>query len=163
MADIKVTYPEVIQDQPFPSEETANYSVSNNKSVSEPGKISNQNFPVKKIAVELIGQALNTQSKKILQEFELMETGGVRAGKYEPGVSGEVALTPAGLTGKNKSGLYTFTIDSETGDAIFRGILQAGTFIGADGQVQIDEVDGHARMLFFEGDKVAILLGWGTV
>jgi hypothetical protein len=159
----KVYYPETITDTPMPNQAEASYDSSQASSggVLNTTKISDNSLPTKKIAVELISTSLNTKSKKILGEFELVESGGFQIGKYQNGVSGDLRITPNGLTARDLAGITTFAIDGETGSAVFKGTVQAGTLIGGDSNVIITEEEGHGQIKFREGDKTAILLGWG--
>jgi hypothetical protein len=163
MADEKVYIPTVIEDTAFPQEIAVDTSISQttgNETYS-PQTTKEQGFPKKVIAVETIGAALNTKSRKILGEFEFVQMGAIQVGKYENGVTGDLRISPTGITARDKAGLNTFVIDAENGDATFKGTLQAGTLVGGDNTVIIDEDSGHGRILFMDGDKVAILLGWG--
>ena len=129
--DEKIYYPTEISDAPFPEQTNTSTSVDQPTSsgVTTVPATKNNSFPSKKIAVELLSTALNTKSKKVLQEFTLVDQGAFRVGKYENGVSGEVAMTSAGITAKNKSGNTTFTLDGDTGDAVFSGTIQTGTLV----------------------------------
>ena len=162
MAEEKVFTPQVIEDQPLPGQEVVLTDPKGSTGeIVTPKTIKDQSLPHKVIAHETIGSALNTKSRKILGAFEFTETGSLQVGKYENGVSGDLRLTPAGITARNISGNTTFNIDGDNGDAVFAGTLQAGTLIGGDGQVVIQEEDGHGQIWFIEGGKVAISLGWG--
>jgi len=130
----KIYRPEEILDVPFPGEP---------EPVSLPGQTNPagtfgltttkpKSFPTKKIAVELLSTALNTRSKKVLQEFELQDTGGFKVGTFKSGISGDLRITPNGLTARDIAGLTTFAIDGDTGDAVFKGIVQAGAVIATD-------------------------------
>jgi len=163
MADEKVYHQKVIEDTAFPQEEAGDVFVSQSKSGGNysPLTTKDQQFPKKVVAREVISNVLNTKSRKILGEFELVQQGAFRVGKYVTGVSGDIKFTPNGIVARNKTGETTFGLDGTTGDAVFKGTLQAGTVVAGDNTVIIDEDDGHGRILFMDGDKVAILLGWG--
>ena len=163
MPDEKVYTPAVLEDTPFPQEEDANITVSQSKAggTYSPQTTKDQQFPKKVVAQEIISNVLNTKSKKILGEFELVDQGAFKVGKYVDGVSGEVTITPNGITARDSNGETTFSLDGDTGDATFKGTLQAGTVVAGDNTVIVDEDNGHGRLLFMDGDKVAILLGWG--
>jgi len=132
MAEDKIYSPDTIDDNPLPNQyESANYSSSqdtSNETFSQV-KIPENKPPTKKIAYELIGSALNTKSKKILAEFQFTESGAIQIGKYENGVSGDLRLTPNGITARDDAGVTTFAIDGSTGNAVFRGTIQTGTLI----------------------------------
>ena len=125
MPDEKVYYPQEVKDTAFPQEEFITIGVSQSKSggTYSPQTTKDQRFPAKVIAYETIGSALNTKSRKIMGEFEFTEQGAIKVGKYVNGVSGEVAMTPNGITAKDSAGLTTFAIDGTTGNAVFKGTL----------------------------------------
>lgn len=130
MADTKVLTPEVIPDTPLPMQSDVPFGVSDaatNQTYTQ-SETKEQPLPRKVIAHETIGAALNTKSKKILQEFELVNFGGLRIGKHEQGISGDIRITPNGIVARNQGGQTTFAIDAETGDAIFLGKVRAGDF-----------------------------------
>lgn len=130
----KVYTPETITDTPFPTEDveslTISQSTSNDTYSNE--TIKDQPIPDKRISHEVISSALNTKSKKILQEFEFTKSGAIQIGEYEDGVSGDIKISPSGIVGRNTSGQTTFAIDGETGDATFAGTIQTGALIAGD-------------------------------
>jgi hypothetical protein len=163
MADEKVYTPEIIEDNPFPNEESQSVIVqeSSSKGNYTPATTKPTSFPTRKIAVELIGQALNTRSKKILQEFELQQSGGFKIGDYQSGESGDIRITPNGLTARNKAGLNTFVIDGDTGDAVFAGSIQSGALVTGildvgDNSIVIDGV--AKRMVFYDDNGVPVIV-----
>lgn len=165
MSDEKVYTPEVIADQPFPSENEviSSSSSSSQTGVYSPTSIPDQPLPTKRIAVELLSTALNTKSRKIQKEFQFTEQGAIQVGKYENGVSGDIKISPAGIVARSSSGIETIAIDGETGDAVFSGTIQAGTVIG--GAVAVGDgdiiIDGETkRMVFYDDNGVPqILIG----
>jgi len=100
-------------------------------------------FPQPQVAVELLSTALNTRSKKIIQEFQFTPSGALQIGTLTPGVSGDIRISPNGITARDQSGNTTFDLDGDTGDAVFAGNLQSGTVVtgqivmGADGAIFI--------------------------
>lgn len=164
MADTKVYYPEEISDAPFPGQELQNTSVTTTATggVSQAPKTSDKKYPVKRVAVELLSSVLNTKSKKVLGEFQLAASGGFRIGTYEAGVSGDVAITPSGITARNTSGVTTFSLVGEDGSAVFAGEVQAGTLIS--GAVVVGDnrlvLDGEAgRIMVNDGNNNIIAIG----
>lgn len=162
MNDEKVYTPEVIVENPFPGGEVVPSSSNPNlpadtytaKTESE------KKFPIRKIATELISTALNTKSKKILQAFEFTPSGSIQIGEFEDGISGDIRITPDGITARDLAGLITFALDGTNGDAVFRGTLQAGTLIGGNGTVLIQEsLDGNGRIILYNDGLPAILIG----
>lgn len=130
----KVYTPEVIQESPFPGEPqpVALQGQPNPAGTYSPATAKDKIFPIKRTSVELLSQALNTRSRKILEQFELQQSGGFQIGNFKEGISGDLRLTPNGLTARDMAGLTTFAIDGETGDATFKGTVQARDFVIAD-------------------------------
>lgn len=166
----KVYTQEVIEDMPFPQAEQAYYDVS--QAVSGRGdskeygqeKVRNTALPRKRIATELLSQALNTKSRRIVQEFQFNKQGALQIGEYEDGVRGDVRITEAGITARNKAGNTTFGLDGETGDATFAGTIQAGALIagliavGNDSWV-IDGDPDTPQILLYNDGIAEILIG----
>lgn len=132
--DLKVYHPEILEDQPFPGQEEETTPETSRKTgeTLTPTTIKDKKFPTKRIAHETIGSALNTRSRRILAEFSFTEMGAIQIGKYENGVSGDLRISPNGITARDLAGIITFAIDGTTGDAVFRGIVQAKDFVVAD-------------------------------
>lgn len=165
MADEKVYTPEEITDNPFPANEGILLATSSNSGVvSKPTKIKDTPFPTKRVAVELLSTALNTKSKKILQEFQFASSGAIRVGEYVSGVSGEINITPAGITATDTSGNTTFALDGDTGSATFAGTVQAGAIIAGDVIVGNNTwvISGDAdnpRIILYNSDIPEIVIG----
>jgi hypothetical protein len=142
--DNKVYYPDTIQDTPFPVTSIAQQSLSVSdqqptSGTSHPSSISDNALPRPFIAHETLSSSLNTLSRKILNQFELADSGGLRIGRYTPGVNGEIDITPGGITALDQSGNTTFNIDGDTGNATFNGEIFAKDVqvIGADGLISL--------------------------
>jgi hypothetical protein len=166
MADEKVYHAEEILDQPFPQEgDEATYGTSGGSTASDtktPATIQNKVIPRRRIAQELIGSALNTKSRKILLEFQFTPSGALQIGKYENGVSGDIRISPNGITARDLAGLITFALDATTGDAVFKGSVQAGSVI--TGAVAVGDndivIDGESKtMIFYTDDTPSIVIG----
>ena len=168
--DNKVYYPQVIEDQPFPETQLipigdpmSGGSGSGANQTFGPSVVSDQSMPTKRIATELLSTALNTHSKKILDAFEFLQQGAIQIGKFENGVSGDIRLTPSGITGRDIAGLITFAINALTGDAVFKGSIQAQSVI--TGAVSVGDsnilIDGDTRRILFYDDNgiPTILIG----
>lgn len=141
MTKDKIFHQQVIDDNPFPNEEGEvpfNVTQSTGGERVSAEKIPDQGFPTKRIATEVISTALNTKSRKILAEFEFTESGALQIGKYANGVSGDLKISPSGIVARNDAGTTTFAIDGTTGDAVFKGTVQAGSLI--TGIIQSDSV-----------------------
>lgn len=169
MSEDTVYTPIEISDTPFPSE-TESVSTASSQSTSgetySTEKTKNTNFPDPRVAVALIGQEINTRSKKILSAFEFTPSGAIQIGNYQLGISGDIRISPEGIIARNKLGDNTVVIDGDTGDLFLMGILQAGTVIG--GKVVVGNntfvIDGDAevpRMLIYEDNIPWFLLGEG--
>lgn len=161
--DDKLYTPEIIQENPFPTEGelVSNLAGSNPAGTYSPTVSKEGRLPTRKIAVDLIGTALNTKSKKILQEFEFTPSGAIKVGEYEKGVSGDIRISPNGLVARNQSGLETIAIDGDTGDAVFKGTIQTGALIS--GLVDVGNnsivIDGESRrMVFYDENGIPVIL-----
>ena len=153
----QVFYPEVIQDAPFPNEGTGEIPKAETlpSGTVSPTTTPETKIVKKRIAQELIGQSLNTRSKKILQEFELELSGGFQIGDYKDGDTGDVRITPNGITSRNNAGITTMTLDGTTGDAIFAGKIQSGSVITETLQVGNNSIvlsGTDRRMTFYAAD-----------
>lgn len=166
MDTVKVYSPETIPDQPFPQQGVADYGATTPSSgggqVFSPTETKQQTFPTKKIATELLSSALNTRSQRIIKEFQFTQTGAIQIGIFESGISGDIRISPNGITGRNAAGITTFAIDSSTGDAVFSGTLQAaslisGTVAVGDGNIIID--GENRRMVFYQDNIPVIVIG----
>ena len=158
--ELRIFTPEIVPENPFPGGVEPLVSQGQLPAGTfAPTTIPAKTFPVKRTAVELLSTALNTRSRKILEEFELQQSGGFQVGDFKTGISGDLRLTPNGLTARDKAGLTTFAIDGTTGDAVFKGTLQAGTLIGGDGNVVIDSDGEGGRIILYNGGIPKILLG----
>jgi hypothetical protein len=100
-------------------------------------------FPDLYIAREVISKALDTSSQRILGSFNFGETGALQVGKYELGVSGDLRISPNGLSARNSAGDTTFAIDGTTGDATFLGTVAAGSII--TGYLAVGEAAGDVN------------------
>lgn len=156
--------PEVVSDAPFPGEVEQLVTSSQTMVAGNygPTQLNEKKFPKKRVAVELLSTALNTRSKKILQEFELQQSGGLKIGDFQEGLSGDVRITPNGLTGRNTAGLVTFALDTD-GNLVLVGELRSGsvisgTVIVGDNNVVIE--GDESRILIYDENGIArILLG----
>lgn len=165
--DLKVYYPETISENPLPesdqttspasSQDTANQEFSNET-------IKENDFPTKRIAHELLGESLNTKSRRILAEFQFTLSGALQIGKYENGTSGDIRISPNGIVARDQTGAVTFALDGTTGDAVFKGTVQTGTLISGTVVVGNNNViiDGENKriMIYDESGTPRILLGY---
>jgi len=165
MAKEKIYYPKTIEDTPFPLQEGAvqfdiDQKTSNDKYGAK--EVKSGDFPTRRVAYELLGSALNTRSRKILAEFEFTQTGAIQIGDYKNGESGDLRISPNGIVARDPSGLTTFAIDGTTGNAVFKGEVQAGTFIS--GLVVVGDnnliMDGEAiRFIVNDDYNDRVLIG----
>lgn len=129
----KVYTPEVVPDAGFPLEGSAVTAVTSatqetaNQTYGAK-EMTEQGFPPKMVARELLSTAINTISQKITKAFEFTKSGALQIGEYINGVSGDVRITSDGIIARNNAGTTTFALDGETGDAIFTGDVRASTF-----------------------------------
>lgn len=160
MAD-KNYEPEIISETPFPDEPIVLDTQTKPSSGGNytPTTTKEKTFPEKRTAVELLSTALNTRSRKILEEFELQQSGGLKIGDYKSGVSGDLRLTPNGMTARNKSGITTLAVDGDTGDAIFAGQVRAGSTIVADTIITEKASSGNGRTVYYNSGVPAIVIG----
>lgn len=169
MAD--ATYkPNTIQEVPFPEvsqsvgQTAASSSGEEGSKTFQPSETAPLSFPTQTIASTVIADSFNTQNRRILADYTLGEHGAIKIGKYENGVSGELAITPAGIAAKNQKGQDTFTLDATTGDATFRGTIAANsliagkTDIGQSGNIYIDGTNN--RIIINDGTNDRIIIGY---
>lgn len=159
--DEKVYTPEVIEESPFPGDvgSIIQPNQSNSADNYTPTVTKDNKFNKKTSAVELLSTALNTRSKKILQEFQLEQSGGIKVGDFQEGLSGDIRITPNGLTARNIAGITTIAIDGDTGDAIFAGQIRAGSTIVADTIVNEEASNGNGRTVYYNDGIPAIVIG----
>lgn len=161
------TYTEtVIQDNPFPqSVGLLPITISNQPSAGgsySETKISNQEFPTKRIAQELISDVLNTKSRKILKEVQFTKSGALQIGEYQNGITGDIRISPSGLVARDSAGNNTVTIDGSTGDATFKGEVRSGSLVTGDLIVGVNAVliDGaNRRIIVNDGTNDRVLIG----
>ena len=154
--DEKVYTPEVIQESPFPNEVVQSVTPTQGSGDNyTPTTTKEKTFPVKRSAVELLSTALNTRSRNILQEFKLQQSGGFQIGNFEEGLTGDLRLTPNGITARDVAGVTTFDIDGTTGDAVFAGEIRSGSLITGD------VIVGNNRVII-SGDEGTIIINDGS-
>lgn len=142
MADeIKIYYPDTIEDQPLTSlavedvvttGSTSNKTASTGNVVESPSTIPARPIPIPVMANGLIADSLNTQSRQILSSYTFGKVGALQIGEYVSGTSGDIRISPDGITGRNSAGVTTFSIDGTTGNATFKGTIVAGSVISAE-------------------------------
>lgn len=168
MTEEKIYTPETISDNPLPGEFPA-ASLSESQTVSQstgaygPASIQNQDYPQPHVARVLLSDNLNTRTKKILASFEFTPSGAIQIGDYTSGQNGDIRISPSGILARNSLGDTTFALDGETGDAIFAGTIEAGTFVA--GAVIVGDnnliMDGaNKRFVVNDGTNDRILIGY---
>lgn len=160
---IKFETPKVVEEAPLPSSDDYNPITAggggSKSGIFEPPAVEKQQlFPLRKVATELISSVLNTKSKAILQSFQLTQSGGFQIGTYQNGVTGDLRITPTGITGRNSAGITTFGIDAETGDAVFAGQIQGESVVTG-----LLAVGGNAIVLDGEGQRITMTDDAGNV
>lgn len=161
MADDKVFKPEVLEPEDpnedvisvFGNASQTKYSPTD-KDTEKPETETPRQTPQEYIASEVISKTFDTQSRRILGSFVFGETGAMRIGNYEAGVSGDINISPNGIVARNSSGETTFALDGETGDATFKGTVAAGSVI--TGYLAVggaaDDINGNATTI--NGGKI---------
>jgi hypothetical protein len=156
MTEDKVYTPTEIKDVAFPILDLSTQSSSNpSGGVLTPTVTTDTPLPIKKIASEVIGQALNTSARKILGEFEFTPSGAIRIGQYLSGSTGEVNISPAGIVAKNVNGDVTFSLDGTTGDATFKGTLTSGSIITGATQTGQVTLNPGADIILVSGNSTS--------
>lgn len=158
MDNDKIYYPEEIQTYPLPETmEEANDASTNfvGKTNAGPSTDVNLMFPPRNVARETISETLNTKTMKILGTYTFGEVGAISIGVYENGVSGDIRITPNGITARDINGDTTFALDGTTGDAVFKGTVTAGSLV--TGNVT---VIGQGSFVVNDGTYDVALLGY---
>lgn len=162
----QVYRPAEIQETPFPQQGVSDYAVNQSTSSGgqsyKPAETKEQTFPAKQHSVDVIGQALNTRTRKILGSYEFTPSGAIRIGDYTQGESGDISISPDGIVARNVGGVQTFALDGDTGDAVFAGQIQTGSIVSGlallgDGSIEIDGL--NKRMVFYENGIPVIVIG----
>ena len=128
-----VYFPESIENQDIygtfaePSTPDSEYNAL--KVTQYPTKILPVIMPQVPTANDTIGHSINTKTNKILGSYSFGKVGSLQIGSYESGTSGDIRITPNGITARNSSGTNTFAIDGTTGNASFFGTIQAGSIV----------------------------------
>lgn len=128
---IKVYKPTTIEDTPFPNQEEESFDTSQKTSDGDYSNVTIKSQPVPRLATatEIISTALNTISKKITTAFEFTQKGAIQIGNYLNGTTGDIRISPDGITARDVTGETTFALDGTTGDATFKGEVQAGSIL----------------------------------
>jgi hypothetical protein len=161
--------PETIIDRPVPligGTYTDPIGVDSSPSTTEavtPTPVQDKMIPLKPIAVDVMSDTLDTQTKRIKGTFSFEQLGALLIGNFLQNVSGTVRISPDGIVATDKSGNTTFALDGTTGDATFKGTVEAGTFIAGATQVGDSHViiDGlNARIIINDGTYDRVLIGY---
>lgn len=161
MSTEKALTPTTTPDITFPIVlDTPSYSSAvkaNKDGIITPKATPDTSFPQRIVSDELISTSLDTQSRRIKGAFEFGKVGAIQIGNFEVGVSGDIRISPVGITGRNIDGDITFAIDATTGDATFRGTVAAGSLISGDlvlggvgngdGTMTIKDASGHSIII----------------
>lgn len=156
----KVYYPEVIETYALPetiapTDSASGSSSSGGQTNLTPSVQVDKSFPEKDVARETISSALNTKTKKILGDFSFGQVGAISIGVYENGVSGDIRITPNGITARNVNGTTTFSIDGSDGSAVFLGTVTAGSLVTGSVTVQ-----GQGAFIVNDGTYNVIHMGY---
>ena len=164
----KEFFPEVIQENPFPNEVVTSISPSsqNAKDNFAPSIAKDKIFPVKRSAVELLSTALNTRSRKVLENFELVKSGGFQIGDFQEGLTGDIRITPNGITARDLAGLISFVLDGTDGSAVFRGEIKSGSIVtgqvvvGNNGVIIDVDDNGQPSIIVNDGANDRVIIGF---
>lgn len=155
----KKTYrPEILPTTPLPSIVEEEYEGSKNyigTRIIAPQRDVDVRFPQRPIARETINHTLNTKTKQILGEYTFGQVGAIAIGVYENGVTGDIRITPSGITARDINGNTTFSIDGSTGDAVFKGTVTAGALVTGSVTIQ-----GEGAFVVNDGTYDIIILGY---
>lgn len=160
---MSVLTPEEIVDSSYPllggeivpeSGNSSNPTPSETRVVTEIDK----KFPPSIIAQETISQSLDTASRKIKGDYTFEEMGALEIKSSVHPLAG-VAISPSGVVATDANGDETFALDAETGDATFRGTLQAQTVIGGGTTVIIEEGSTGGRIVLYNSGIPSIVIG----
>lgn len=168
MTDEKVYTPEVIQENPLPDGDTMvslDAVQPGSKTTGEfaPSTIKDHAAPAKKVAHELMSSALNTRTRKVLEEFQFTPSGALQIGNYQDGDTGDIRISPNGIVARDVTGNTTFALDGTDGSAVFAGTIQTGALIS--GVVAVGDnsvvIDGESRSIIInDGTNDIILIGF---
>jgi len=143
---IQIFYPDTIDFQPLTSEAMQVMDMAGSTSsktaggvdgkggteVQTPSKFPPRPTPIPVVAKEVIGNSIDTQSRRILSNYQFGKVGALQIGEYVNGSSGDIRLSPDGLVARNSAGLNTITIDGTTGNITILGTIAAGSAILAE-------------------------------
>lgn len=159
---------QIISDQPFPSDpivdNSQTFAPSGGADSSPTGNATSptQNLIDPQIvANQLITPNLNTKSLKILKEYQFTPEGALQIGQFNLGVSGDIRISPAGIIGRNSSGITTFALDADTGDAVFQGTISGQNLLAGFVNVGNEsiQIDGdNRRIVFFDGNGIPVIV-----
>ena len=159
--DDKVLKPTIIEEVDFPEigqSTTTTTGSGNTAEVLTPNAEVGKSFPPALIARTVIADSLDTQSRRILADYTFGEYGSISIGKFEPGVSGDVKISPSGIAARNKMGETTITLDATTGDATFKGTVAAGSFI-AGNYFTVQQSGNYKGIFINDGTYDVIFIG----
>ena len=117
---------------------------------------------------DLTNSNFNTQTRQILAGFSFGASGAIQIGTYSNGTSGDIRISPNGITGRNSSNVTTFSIDGTTGAATFGGELSAPSgsiggwtigsnslFAGASGyRVGLESDSTSGNVVIYAGSQI---------
>lgn len=152
----KLFKPKEIKDQPIPqvSDGGPIPKSTTHKSVYIPKHIPVQPVPTSIPVRHIVGPNLDTLNRNILAQFTFGRSGAIQIGNYKSGVTGDLRLSPNGITARDSSGSTTFSIDATTGDAYFKGTVAAGSIV--TGYIQVggaaSDVNDHGTTI--DGGKI---------
>lgn len=159
MEDIKIYYPSELQDTEIGTDTGLSSNITSTKEnsvVESINTVSDSNIQISRVANEIVGISLDTLKSRILGTYTFSDSGSIQIGKYVSGVSGQIQLTPDGITATNSSGATTFAIDGTTGDATFLGTISAGSIVTGYLSVGSAASDVNSGLTGINADRVSI-------
>jgi hypothetical protein len=163
-----ILIPEEIVDQPIPlldgtvSIATGSSSDTTSSSdVETPSTVKDQVIAPPLVAVETISQSLDTKTRAIKGVYTFEQLGAIIVGLLGSG-TGQITISPDGIIAQDVSGNTTFALSGVDGSAVFKGTIQASSFIA--GAVELGSanviLDGaNARIIINDGTNDRIILG----
>lgn len=126
-----------------------------NKTMNTPATVPAIKLPKRLIATETVSSNFDTYSKRIIGEFKFSPLGAITLGEYINGVQGDLKLSAGGLQARNINGDIALLFDVLTGNAYFKGTIQAGSVI-SEGQIDGGSININSRFQVNEEGDVTL-------
>jgi hypothetical protein len=161
--------PEEIQDQPVPLLDGTmsvasgvDTTATPTENAETPKAIKDQVVAPPLVALETISKSLDTKSRSIKGVYTFEQLGAIIVGLLGSG-TGQITISPDGILAQDVSGNTTFALSGVDGSAVFKGTIQASSFIA--GAVEVGSpnvvIDGaNSRIIINDGTNDRILIGY---